>query len=482
MTASRSRQAISMHMTIDSLGLVNSRAQALYADYARTCPIYDFHSHLDVRRFAENRAFRDLSDLWIDPDPYKWRAMRMAGVPEHLITGDVDPYERFQAWATTLPKLTGNPVQIWSRMELRQYFGIEEALGTDHARAVWEATNARLQQDVTLRPQALLRQAGFAAWCSSDAWLDDRQAHRQAQAAGLQPRLLPSLRADQALACGPGYADFLQSLGRKAGIAIRDLDSLIAALRWHLDDLQQLGCRIADHGMDQVDVADSDPQRAEHALHSLMCGEAITHKDCLALRSTVFLTLSREYQARGWTLLWHIGAKRATSTRLARAVPGAGGYASIGDHIDIDALVRLLDAMEQHQALPRTILFPLAPVDLEALACLSGSFIAAGEGPLLQLGPAWWYNDHRGGITRQLAAVAQYGVLGLSVGMTTDSRSFLSGVRHDYFRRLLCSQLAEWIELGELADDQAMLQELIDNICWRQAARIMALAVPEERT
>jgi len=457
--------------------LHTSTAQALYHEVAASLPVIDYHTHLSPERFLNNGNFAHMDALWLETDPYKWRAMRMHGVPEEEITGNIDPRKRFQAWAATLPKLAGNPLSHWCHMELTQFFGIDEWLGPDNADRIYDACNAQLSQP-DFRPQALLDRSRMEVLVTSDDWLDDLDAHRQASSAELKTRIRPSLRADAALDFeSASFADFRQGLEQRTGQATDTLEGYVAGLTDRLDFFASAGCVIADHGIDELEFAPFDQRVAARSYETVIRGGSLNSDDAAALRSYVFLQVAAAYAQRGWTLLLHLGAQRNTSTRLAQTVGRAGGYAAIGNPIDCGALTQLLDAMERHMehqgGLPRTIIFPLNPNDYEAVASLCGSFVEDGVPGKVQLGPAWWYNDHRTGIERHLSAVADHAVLGHFLGMVTDSRSFLSGVRHDYFRRVLCNRLGAWIEAGEIPNDNAQISELIQAICYRNAATML---------
>lgn len=387
--------------------LKTALARRLYHEHAAPLPIIDYHNHLDARALADDRAFENIAQLWVATDPYKHRAMRIAGVPERLITGDATDREKFDAWAATLPQTLGNPLFHWTALELKRYFGIDELLSRESAPSIWSRCNEQLR-DADFTARQLIARANVECLCTSDALGDDLQAHAKLAASGFSTRILPSLR---------------------------DPDALDGT---RLDLFQQLGCRLADH--------------------------AVTGFDSELLRAS-----AGEYARRGWILQLHIGAQRQTSTRLRHLAGPAGGYATIGSACDIAALCRFLDALEQENALPRTILYPLNPADYPALATLTGSFAEDGVRGKLQLGPAWWYNDHALGIRSHLDALASYGLLSSFIGMTTDSRSLLSMVRHEYFRRILCDWLGDQVETGAFPGDLDILGQLVRAIACENA-------------
>ena len=453
--------------------LPQPKAQQLYHEIAKHCPIIDFHTHLDPERFAKDEPFADFSELWIAADPYKWRAMRMNGIPERVITGEAEPVERFRAWAETLLQLPGNPLFEWSHLELRRFFGIDDLLTPDSAGTIHEEVNRQLRMEES-RPRALLRRGGVETVVTSDQWLDSLNWHRQAAREEAQPSMLPSLRSDQALDVeAAGFRDFIAELSERTGVSVDSLDSYLAALDTRLDAFAEVGCRLADHGIDELFFEPCSQKEAEASFKTALDGESLDPAQAARLKTHLLIRLCAAYAKRGWTLQLHLGAQRETSTRLAEAAGKAGGYACIGSSIDVRVLARLLDAMEQDGALPRTILYPLNPSDYEMMGSLLGSFAEDGVPGKLQLGPAWWFNDHRAGIERQLEAVSAYGLLGRFIGMVTDSRSYLSSVRHEVFRRLLCSRMGAWVEAGQLPDDDAFLRETIENISHRNARRLI---------
>lgn len=393
--------------------LKTETAQRLYHDFAAELPIIDYHNHLDARDLADDRQFDNITQLWIASDPYKHRAMRIAGVPEQLITGDATDREKFDAWAATVPLTIGNPLFHWTAMELKRYFDISELLSPDSANRVWSTCNERLR-DASHSARGLIARANVQCLCTSDRLADNLQAHARLVESGFATCVLPSLRVDENATC--------------------DRSSIVE----RLNVFQQMGCRLADH--------------------------AVVHFDEESLRF-----LGGEYSRRGWIMQLHIGAQRQTSTRLRRLAGPAGGYATIGASCDIPGLCRFLDDLEKEGCLPRMILYPLNPADFAVLATLTGSFTEDGVRGKIQLGPAWWYNDHAMGIRQHLDALSSYGLLAAFIGMTTDSRSLLSMSRHDYFRRVLCDWLGDQVQSGRLPDDDRLLAPLVRAVCYDNA-------------
>ncbi len=366
---------------------------------------------------AANEPFENITQLWLATDPYKHRAMRIAGLPERLITGSATDREKFAAWAAVYPQTLGGPLFHWCALELKRFFDLDLPLSSATADTIWNTCNDRLAQP-DCRPHALLQRAGVALVCTSNTADDDLTAHESLSSTGTRPQIVPTLRDP------------------------------VRVESDRFDAFARLGCRVADHAV--ATAADLD----------------------------VVLPLAREYARRGWTLQLHLGAQRDTSSRLRRLAGPAGGYATIGNSIDVPALCRFLDTLETDASLPTTILFPLNPSDYPALATLTGSFAGEGAPGKLQLGPAWWFNDHEWGIRQHLETLAHYGLLTTFVGMTTDSRSILSMVRHEYFRRLLCDWIGGRVANGRFPEDDSLLVSLVRRLCHDNAARMFSPQIP----
>jgi glucuronate isomerase len=453
----------------DSFLLRTETARQLYHEHAARLPIIDYHSHLDAGDLAADRQFRDLTHLWIEPDQYKHRAMRLLGVPEDGITGRATPREKFDRWAAALPQTLGNPLYHWSQRELGTYFGIDRNLDPTTADAIWEQANVQLRLP-SHRARGLLAGAGVELVCTSDRWLDRLDAHRELADGSFGPRVLPSLRADEALAIDePEFKAWVQQLGEATGEPIRDLATYRYALNTRLDHFADHGCMISDHGLDGFDyVADAEGEAARAFQHAL-AGTAPDAAAARAFRSTVLTWLGEAYGRRGWVMQLHLGAQRHTSSRLRQRVGRAGGYAAIGRTTDVAVLCRFLDQLEIRGALPKTILYPLNPADYAPFAALTGSFTEDGVPGKLQLGPAWWFNDHASGIRQHLEATSHIGLLSTFIGMTTDSRSLLSMSRHDYFRRILCDYLGEQVRAGAYPNDTTILSSFVRRIAYENA-------------
>lgn len=460
-----------MNFLHDDFLLHSELARQLYHGVAAGLPIVDYHNHLDPGVIADDRSFHDLYALWIEPDPYKHRAMRIHGIPERGITGAEGNRAKYNNWAVTLPATWGNPLCHWNALELERTFGIDTPLTPGTADAIWERAAARLTEP-ELRPQAILAGFGVETLCTSDDLLDDLEPHRRATAAG-RVTVRPSLRGDSITRVGrEGFGDFVSRLGSATRHSIRDLESYLAAVDQRLDSLAASGCVLADHALDSgfrfVPASEAEVRRT---FLRILSGDRPAKRDTDALAVHLLVELGRRYAARNWGLQLHVGAQRRTSARLRALAGGAGGYASIGSPAHMESLATLLDTIERGGGLPDVILYTLNPADNAAFASLTGSFSEDGTAGKVQFGPAWWYNDQFTGIRDHLETVASYGLLHHWIGMTTDSRSLLSFCRHEYFRRILCNLLAEWVAAGRLPAAGPWLDEALTNICHGNARR-----------
>lgn len=461
----------------EDLLLTTPLARRLYHESARDLPLIDYHCHLEAGELAEDRRFENLTRLWLAPDPYKHRAMRIAGVPEHDITGASSDRAKFDRWAATVPLTLGNPLHTWTSLELRSAFGIDAPLSPATADSIWRTAGDLLRTSPAHTARGLLEQRRVACLCTSDHLLDDLSPHEALARSGWKVRILPSLRGDHLLDVdSPDWPDWVRRLGAATGTAIDDLDALLAALRLRLDVFAALGCKLADHAFETFVHQPASAAQLATLFLARLGGAPLDAPDSARLRSGLLLYLSDEYTRRGWILQLHLGARRRTSTRLLRLAGPAGGYAGMGGPTDIARLCAFFDELEQRAgALPRVVLYPLNPADYAPLAALTGSFTADHRPGLVQLGPAWWFNDHLHGIRTHLDALSSHGLLATFLGMNTDSRSLLSQARHEYFRRVLCGWLGERAYAGQFPSDFSTLDPLVRALCHDNAARALGL-------
>lgn len=458
--------------------LSNEVARRLYHQFATSQPILDYHCHLSPRDIAENRQFANLFEIWLEGDHYKWRAMRANGVPEKYITGDAAPYEKFLAWARTVPYTLRNPLYHWTHLELQRYFGIHELLDETSAPAIWERANAALQK---LTAHAILQKFKVEVVCTTDDPTDDLRHHRAIAQSNLATRVFPAFRPDKVLAIdGPDFAAWVDKLSAAANVEIRDLSTFLTALRKRHDDFHSLGCRLSDHGLNQCYATPCAERVAAAIFTKAREREAITQDEHTQFASFMMLFFGRLDAEKGWTKQLHLGALRNVNTAARQKLGADTGYDAIGDFSQAEHLSAYLDLLAKENALPQMILYNVNPADTFQFATLTGSF-QDGERPgKIQYGSAWWFLDQKQGITAQLDALSNVGLLSRFIGMVTDSRSFMSYPRHEYFRRVLCDLIGQDVALGEVPDDDALLGRLIQDICYRNAKQYLQLpaAVP----
>ena len=441
--------------------LLNTDIAKKLFDSVSKLPIIDFHNHLTLQDIQSDRVFKDITELWIASDPYKHRAMRILGVDEYYITGKASNYEKFLKWMESLPMLIGHPLYTWSQLELKRVFGIDVPLNSDSSECIWNRTKELLAQKEYTNNH-ILDKFGIAYSAPCCAIADDVSFF-----AG-KANLAPSLRGDDMVA--PTKA-LVENLEKATGMKIESLAQYMEAIAKRLDVFDEVGCRFSDHALDDGFSYVADDGVNEARFQEAVAGKAY---DVVALRSYILCNLASEYAKRKWTMQLHIGAHRRTSDRLLQIAGPAGGYAAIGSPCDFNSLIGLLhDAENTEGGLPRTILFTLNPADSAAMAIITGSFSEDGVAAKVQLGPAWWWCDHTIGIRNVLDMISSYGVLSTFIGMTTDSRSILSFVRHEYFRRILCGWMGDKVQSGELPDDFALLETIAKKLCYENVDKLV---------
>ena len=459
-------------------------ARELYHVVAAKLPIIDYHCHLPPEQIAGNHQFATVTELWLNGDHYKWRAMRTNGVSEQFCTGEASAWEKFQAWAKTVPQTLRNPLYHWTHMELANPFGVSDLLDGTSARAIYERLNARLGEDA-FRAQGLLRHFRVAVVCTTDDPADSlahHAAHARSQlgrAVGAL-RLYPTWRPDRALALEDLslWNAWLDGLERTADIAITDYDSFWAALEKQHAYFHAHGCRSSDHGLETIVAEPCSEAEAAAIFARARSRQTLSDEQRLKYKSALLYRFAVMDHARGWVQQFHLGALRNNNTRMLRSLGPDTGFDSIGDFELARPLARFLDRLDSSDQLARTILYNLNPRDNEVMATMIGNFQDGSVPGKMQLGSAWWFLDQRDGMERQLNALSNMGLLARFVGMLTDSRSFLSYSRHEYFRRLLCNLLGEDVRRGVLPDDRALLGSLVRDVCFANAQRYFPFADP----
>ncbi len=449
--------------------LSSETAKHLYHDFAAPLPIIDYHCHLDPREIYEDRQFENITQVWLGGDHYKWRLMRSAGVDEKYVTGDASDREKFQKWAETIGLAIGSPLYHWSHLELRNYFDYQGILNGDTAEEVWQLCNAKLKE---LSARKLIVNSNVKALCTTDDPADSLEWHRKIAAdESFGVKVLPSFRPDKALGIEKAdYLDYLKRLGEITSFA-----QLSQVLKERLAFFVSLGCRVSDHGMESVPYAPATKDEVEAIFRRRRNGEIPTLQEQKQFKTALLLELGREYHRLGVVMQLHFGVIRDNSHRVFRALGPDAGIDSIGDQPSIKELAAFLGALDDTDELPRTILYSLNPNDNAALVTVMGAFQAGEAVGKLQHGSAWWFNDHKQGMIEQLTTLAADGYLAGFVGMLTDSRSFLSYARHEYFRRILCELIGSWVENGEYPNDEKALRTIVEGICVRNAERFFEL-------
>ncbi|MGD0814981.1 MAG: glucuronate isomerase [Verrucomicrobiota bacterium] len=453
----------------------------LYREFAEAEPIFDYHCHLSPRDIAEDRQFRDLWEIWLEGDHYKWRAMRANGVAEEFCTGSAEPFAKFRAWAATVPYTLRNPLYHWTHLELKRYFGIDELLDEASAAPIWKEANKQLAgQELSAR--GILKKFKVKALCTTDDPTDDLKHHDKIAADGLTTRVFPSFRPDKGLSVDQpaAFNVWIARLEQAAGGAIGDLQDFLDALRGRHDFFHARGCRLSDHGLEQCFARPCTVEAAAAVFSNARRGQAASPEEQAQFATFMMVFFGRLDAEKGWVKQLHLGALRNNNSRRLRQLGPDTGFDSMGDFPQAQALVGFLDLLERDGALPKIILYNHNPADSYLLATVAGSFQDGVVPGKIQFGPAWWFLDQKEGIEWQLNALSHIGLLSRFVGMVTDSRSFMSYPRHEYFRRILCDLVGREMEQGQLPDDGLLPGRMIRNICYGNARNYFALPVPAD--
>jgi glucuronate isomerase len=465
---------------LDEDFLLPSRAcRRLYHSHAEGMPIFDFHCHLPARDIAQNRVFGSLTEAWLAGDHYKWRAMRACGVPERLITGDASDREKFLAWARIVPSTIGNPLYHWTHLELKRYFGVAgRLLGPGTADRIYDDCSALLvRRDFSAR--SLLQKINVKILSTTDDPVDSLEWHAAIRAdASFPVTVLPTFRPDAALAVHRPveFTAWVDKLGQAAGIQIGGWKDFLEALRRRHDFFHQNGCRASDHGIEEPYAEDYTEADVARAFGDARSGVPPAERQMRQYKSAVMLELARMDADRGWVQQLHLGALRDVNSRYLASLGPNTGFDTIGDFSPARPLASFLDRLDREGRLPKTILYCLNPADNAVLASLIGCFPAEGVRGKMQFGSAWWFNDQKDGMEEQLSMLANMGLLARFVGMLTDSRSFLSFPRHEYFRRILCAMLGTAVDRGELPADFTLLGGMVEDICFNNAREYFGMA------
>ena len=443
----------------DNFMLKNKTAKKLYNKFAKDMPIIDYHCHLVPKMIAENKNFKNAFELFLGGDHYKWRQIRTNGTPEELITGDGgDDYEKFMEFAKAMPYLIGNPLYHWTHLELKRFFGIDETLSEKTCKMIWDKVNECLAKD-DFKPQSLISRSNVKVICTTDDPADTLEYHQQLK--GFSTKILPTFRPDKAVEIGKEtFIPYIEMIG------VKSYGELIEWLTSRIDFFHENGCRISDHALEYVPYALGNP---EEAFNKKMNGEELTLQEINVFKTAVLKHCAKQYVRLNWAMQLHIGALRNNNTKMYNKLGPDTGYDSINDLCIAEDLGKFMDCLEIDDCLPKTILYTLNPKDNYVLGTMLGCFQNGPVQGKIQFGSGWWFNDQRDGMEEQMKALANLGMLSRFVGMLTDSRSFVSYTRHEYFRRIFCNLIGQWVEDGEYPADWETLEKIVKGVCYNNA-------------
>ncbi len=452
--------------------LSTETAQKLYHEYAKAVPVLDYHCHINPQEIYENRKFENITQVWLGGDHYKWRQMRSNGVDEKYITGDASDREKFQKWAETLEKAIGNPLYHWSHLELKKYFGYDGYLNGETAEEVWNLCNEKLQEDdMTVR--SIIKNSNVTLICTTDDPVDSLEWHEKiAKDESFDVQVLPAWRPDKAMNLEkPDYKEYLDKLSKASGIGIDSFAALMEALRVRMDFFGERGCCVSDHALEYVMYAPASCEEIEKIFSRRMAGEALTGQELCQFKTAFMIAVGKEYHKRNWVMQLHYGCKRDNNRLRYEQLGPDTGYDCINNYAPSSEMADFLNALNETDELPKTILYSLNPNDNASIGTILGCFQDSSAIGKLQQGSAWWFNDHKTGMTEQMISLANLGLLSNFVGMLTDSRSFLSYTRHEYFRRIMCELIGGWVENGEYPADYKVLEKIVKGISYNNAVR-----------
>ncbi|MDC7722463.1 glucuronate isomerase [Priestia megaterium] len=454
----------------DNFLLTNETAAHLYNTYAKDMPIIDYHCHLNPQEIYENKQFKTLTNVWLDGDHYKWRLMRANGIEEEQITGSASDYEKFLAWAKTVPMTIGNPLYHWTHLELKRFFDIDEILNEHTAPFIWEKANEKLRSG-KFGARDLITRSNVKVICTTDDPIDSLEYHMKLRdLQEFETQVLPSFRPDKGLEINQeGFKNWIAKLQDCSHHFIHTYDDLLKALESRARFFHSMGGRLSDHALNKMVYTKTSKEEVSEIFLKALKGEGVSTEEESKYKSYTLIFLGNLYNELGWAMQFHLHALRNNNTKMFHQLGPDTGYDSMYDGQVAEPLVQLLDQMDVQNSLPKTILYSLNPKDNYVLASIIGSFQGDGIPGKLQLGTAWWFNDQREGMLEQMKALSNVGLFSRFIGMLTDSRSFLSYTRHEYFRRLVCSLIGTWVEEGEVPNDQQLLEQIVKGICYENA-------------
>ena len=460
----------------DDFILTNDTAKKLYHDYAEKLPIIDYHCHINPKEIYENKKFKNITEIWLGGDHYKWRLIRSNGTPENEITGDADDYTKFLRFAEMLPRAIGNPMYHWNHLELKRYFGYDGILNKKTAQEVWNLCNEKLQSD-DMSACSIIKKSNVKMIGTTDDPIDSLEWHKKiAESGNCSALVLPSFRPDKAVNIDKaGFSDYIKALSNAADMPIKTADDVKTALTKRLDHFCDNGCKATDHGLDYIPFAIGTDADVNEAFAAVMNGEKITERQADVYKTAILLHLGREYAKRNIVMQIHYGVQRNTNKAMFNKIGADTGFDTISTRPCSEALTALLNALAVDNMLPKTIIYSLNPHDNEMIDTVIGAFQGVEAQGKIQHGSAWWFSDTKSGMETQLKSLANLSLLGNFIGMLTDSRSFLSYTRHEYFRRILCNVIGTWVEDGEYPADFDELGKIVEDICYYNAARYFGI-------
>ena len=457
----------------DNFILDNEYSQELYHKYAENMPIIDYHNHLEADKIAANYKFSSITELWLGGDHYKWRLMRANGVDEYFITGKASDYEKFEKWAATVPYAMRNPLYHWSHLELKRYFGIDEVLKPETSKMIFDRCNELLQQD-DFTTQGLLKRMHVETLCTTNDPIETLEYHQQIKESSFNVKVLPTWRPDKLMAIEDLtiYNAYLKKLGEVADVTINSFDALLTAVQKRQDFFEKMGCKLSDHGISELEFVDFDENQLPIIFQKILIKKPLTEEDILTYKSGVLYHLTLMNYKKNWVQQFHIGAIRNNNARLMNSYGVDAGADSIHDGRICQAMSNLLKKLDGEGHLAKTVFYNLNPKDNDAMVSMLYNFNDGSVAGKMQYGAAWWFLDHKDGIESQLKALSNGGLLSRFVGMLTDSRSFISFTRHEYFRRILCNLIGNDIEKGYLPkSEMAFIGQMVSDICYNNAQK-----------
>lgn len=452
----------------ENFDLSNGTAVKLYHDYAEKMPIYDFHCHLDPREIYEDKNYSNITEIWLYGDHYKWRAMRGNGVDEKYITGNASDYEKFLAWSRTVPKLIGNPLYVWTHLELQRYFNIHETLDENTAENIWNEANSIIK-NLGFSARSLMKKSNVKVVCTTDDPADTLEYHRKIKNEGFDVKIVPGFRPDKALEIRNGdFVDWIGKLEKASNINIQNYDDFLQALNSRIEFFNESGCKISDHSLTYVPYMETSKKEVSEIFGKRLNFKKLNRAEEEKYKTYTLRSLGEMYFKFNWSMQFHIGAMRNNNTNKFNELGPNTGFDSMNDCRIAEKLAGLLDSLERDNVLPKTVLYTLNPSYNYVISSMLGNFQGLIPGKI-QFGPAWWFNDNKDGMEEQMKALSNCGLLTRFIGMATDSRSFLSYARHEYFRRIVCNLIGKWVENGEVPCDMNYLGRVIQDISFNNA-------------